>query len=359
MNELNGGKKITNAKEELLGQGSFGCIIKPEPKCNKTIVDVSEYKLKNGIAKVYIDDDKIDNNIDIAKEIEFSKLFSKYDKNQDYFVMPVKFCKNTRTQMDKHKAFRLCKTPSEQMEFIFSVMENQEYDMYEYIYYYNKKNKALFPKKAWIILLENLLKGIKQLIKHKCVHQDIKVNNITYKNKLKLIDFGLFEHFEDIYTINNPRLEIYSHYYPLEYILINDYLHNKLYNKINKQQFTSEILQDFYYSIYDYGSIGIHNYYYFITHNKLEDKTIKQINKYISDPDKYYKNINKYIDKIDLYALGSMCVYINNELSNDGLTKNEINKYDKFVKGLIEIDPHKRFTIKQALDFYYTILKNN
>lgn len=361
MNKCIGGKNIKNittiTEEKLLGQGSFGCVIKPEPKCNQKIVDISNYKPKDSIAKIYTDDLDYDNDINIIKEIEFSKLFSKIDKNQNYFVMPIKFCKNTRNQMDEHNAFKLCKTSPEQKEFIFSVMENEEYDFYEYIYYYKKTYQKLFPKKAWIILLNNLLKGVKLLVNNKSVHQDIKANNITYKNKLKFIDFGLFEHFKDIYTTKNPRLQYYFNYYPLEYILVHDYLYDKKYIKYDKKSASLRLLYNFYESIYDYGPIGINNYYHFVTNNRLENKALKQIKKYLSNPDLYYKNVHKYTNKIDLYSLGTLCVYINHLLSDDGLTKYELKKYNKFVKGLIEIDPSKRYDINNALIEYNTILQ--
>lgn len=353
-----GGKKITkNIKEEFIGQGSFGCVIKPDPPCNKRIVSISNYKPKNSIAKIYTDIEAYDNDISIKKEIEFSKLISKFDKNQNYFVMPTKFCKNTKKQMNTHKAFKLCKISPLQKNFLFSVMENEEYDFIEYIIRYKKNNNKYFPKKAWIILLENLLNGLKLLIKHKCVHQDIKANNITYKNKLKFIDFGLFEHFKNVYTTQNNRLIIRAHYYPLEYILIDDYLHTQIYNNTNYQNASTHLLHEFYESIYDYGYIGTNNYYSFISKNELDNYSLEQINKYISDPKKYYENIQKYTDKIDLYALGTMCIYINHILSNDDLSEKELNNYNKFVKGLIEIDPAKRYNIQDALKHYYTILE--
>jgi serine/threonine protein kinase len=356
---------ISNKKNRVIGDESYGCIITPAVKCDENIVDFGEIDVRDSVMKIYKTNKK-ETKILLDKNIKYGKFITSIDPYQKYFVIPIKYCKSSRKSLLKNSAFKNCKVNKKQEQFTTSIMENQEYDLYEYILSYKQKTSFLFPKKTFILMIRNLLDGLKLLIDNRLVHQDIKANNITFRIKpssinidrvFKLIDFDLIEETDTVYTSDNERLNTITHYYPIEYVLANNYLNN-ITDK-NKEKFKTRLITEIYEHIYDIGLIGLSSYQNLINPNDLDKKIKIQVNKYVRSPDKYFNDsILNNTGKIDIYSLGMMCIYVEHLLSNDNMKKTSLNKYEKFLKGLVEIDPNKRYDINKAISEYNNLIKS-
>ena len=358
-------KDISDKKNRVIGDESYGCVITPAVKCDKTIVDFGEIDVRDSVMKIYKTNKKETKEI-LHKNIKYGKFITSIDPYQNYFVIPIKYCNSSRKSLLKNSAFKTCKVNKKQEQFTTSIMENQDYDLYEYILSYKQKTSLLFPKKTFILLIGNLLDGLKLLIDNGLVHQDIKANNITFRIKpssikfdrvLKLIDFDLIEKTDKVYTNDNDRLDIISHYYPIEYVFANNYVNN-IKDK-NKENLKTRLIMEIYEHIYDIGLIGLSSYQKLLNPTDLDKKIKIQVNKYVRSPDKYFKDsILNNTGKIDIYSLGMMCIYIEHLLSNDNMKKISLTKYEKFLKGLIEIDPNKRYDINKAISEYNNLIKS-
>lgn len=343
----------------ILGQGSFGCVIKPSPKCEKELITIRNDNINDTVAKIYTSTDaSIEKSI--TTEVDIAKTLAKWDTKNQYFVIPIKLCLNKRESLLPFNAFHKCEDiPLKQDNFKLLIMEYEGKDIIELLTSYKKKYQSKLPIKIWISLLNNILKGVEVLIKHEYIHQDIKPDNVTYSsstNVLKLLDFGLSKSFSDVYTENNKRLKHYYFVYPFEYLLMNDYLFEKGYQKYSKDTNHYIFENSWNEYLYGFGYTSYINYIKYIPIDEIKNKTKKEIDLYLKNPENYYKHILNYKNKIDIYGIGMMCIDIDHYLDFSELTEIQKEKYKNFVRGLVDIHPNTRFTIQQALQVYKTLL---
>jgi serine/threonine protein kinase len=343
----------------VLGQGSYGCVIKPSPKCENILTHIRNDNPKNKVAKIYITNDKTVEK-SIKNEVDIGIMLSKWDSEHKYFAIPTELCLNKRNTLTSYKAFRKCENiPEQQKDFKLLIMEDEGKDILEIATAYKNKYKKGIPLKGWIALLKNILKGVELLIQHQYVHQDIKSVNIAYNyntNLLKLLDFGLSKSFSELYTIHNNRLKHYYYVYPFEYLLINDYLYNKQYKNYKKETFYYIIENTWNEYLYDFGYKSYTNYVKFVSLDNMKQKIKKEIENYLKSPESYYKRICNFKDKIDVYGIGMMCIDTDHYLDDSDLTEKQKEKYIYFISRLVDIHPESRFTIQEALKYYDTIL---
>lgn len=175
----------------VIGEGSFGCAIKPSLPCsNKNIT----YKRK--ISKVMTADNAV-------KELKEYKNIANIDKEQKYYLgVPIK-ChvkKNKKTikaiEKCKNLKSNLKKSVEDSMpELNLLVMKDGGVNLktlankIEYMEI-NEKNQQKV-KRIWIEMMK-LFDGIIAFQKHGFAHHDLKPQNIVYSSKLGLyfIDFG-------------------------------------------------------------------------------------------------------------------------------------------------------------------------
>lgn len=343
----------------VLGQGSYGCVIKPSPKCEQQLIRIREDSPKHQVAKIYT---STDNSVEksIKTEVDIGKMLATWDKNHIYFASPLELCLNKRQSLRNYKAFRKCEDISlEQQNFKLLIMEDEGKDMLEILTAYKHKYNKKLPLKGWISLLKNILKGVEILVEHEYIHQDIKSVNVAYNyntNLLKLLDFGLSKPFTELYTVNNNRLKHYYYVYPFEYLLINDYLYEKNYKKYNKETFLYIIENIWNEYLYDFGYKSYVNYIKYVSIDEIKRKITKEVENYFKNPENYYKRISNFKNKIDVYGIGMMCIDMDHYFDDSDLTEKQKEKYKYFIRRLVDIHPESRFTIQEALKYYDTLL---
>lgn len=319
---------------EYLGEGSYGCVVKPPVKC------INKKKLKkdkedNSVGKIFIKKQIFD------KEIKTNKIAIKIDKTNNYLLTANSHCKLNPKDIQKTNRVKLCEFKHNHDNTYYQL--NMPYGgqiIKDYIKYNN-----INSINDLLLLAVNLFEGLQLLEKHKMCHQDIKPDNILVKpiGKAVLIDFTLMIPFNTIYSeVNRNRLR-YSYYpYPPEY-KIYEYIH---FQKCYNYDYCFYVLNAY---INDNLSILSNDKHLktLFTDKEILDILKPKITSMIEKEKTktLTKYIEKYTNKIDTYSLGITLVkllkYINYDMKN--------KKVNEFLRNIIHPDFEKRYSPKQAI----------
>lgn len=296
-----------------INEGSYGCVIKPGIKCKKKISN-------NTISKFIFEKDEWLN------EINNYKIISKFLKRK-HLLNLIDYCKKTELEKVLVDNCKLLKTKKD--IYIYNIIyEYGGIDLYDIISNNNTKFLHIFFK------FDNIFETVKLLYEHDYIHLDIRLPNILYNKKkkiIKLIDYGLMKNKKNISnTIKKiKKLEIY--YIPPEF---NNYNLHQMYRIL----ISNNILKN--------------NYAFY--NNKLKKKQIQTVISYIFLNIKNYDtNISNKIDinKIDVYMIGIVLLELLIKMNiNNNLNINDKEYYLVFnyIKKLLEPNVLKRYNIKEA-----------
>lgn len=287
-----------------LGEGSYGCVIKPGIKCKKNID-------KNTISKFFSDKKSW------LTEINNNKVINKLLKKK-YTVKLIDYC----SKIKKNKILiQKCKSIDMKKKYLYNII--YEYAGIDLSNLKNIKFKNIFFK------FDTIFETIKLLSDNNYIHFDIRLPNIVYnKNKLKLIDYGLMKNKKEINKLIKKIKNYKIYYLPPEFNNLNlNYLYihiinNLKYNKIskNKKKHMESII----------------NFLFKNIKNNIKNNTINT-------------------RKIDVYMIGIVLLelLIKNNLD---LLDNEYNLILNYIKKLIEPDTYKRYDINEAYIAYKKLI---
>ena len=360
---------------EVVGEGSFGCVIKPSLPCsNKNI------SYKNKISKVMLSKEAV-------KELKEYAMISKIDKQNNFYLGIPTLChvKNTKSSVkaiDKcnqlKKKYLQKKTVKDNINnFDLLVMDDGGINlkmlstMIENMPYTSENTKKV--KKIWIEM-HRLFRGLTVFQKHNILHHDIKPQNIVFnmdENRVNFIDFG---HMRNIKTETQKCLEsdnwIYDYAfwnYPLEIQFLNKKDYSDFASKSNneKNQFFTKLLDDLHNDSETKFVDAFRIFIDYIVHKKSDSEEKDIIDKYLFayqkmiidqiKPDKYNDFLNKSLKTIDVYGLGMSLYYLLN-CSRKFLDKVVIESFEDCFFNMTTPNVSQRFTIEQAIDPFETIL---
>ena len=325
---------------DVIGSGSFGCVFKPNFKC-----DPSDKVDDNLISKIFVEKAHMD------EEVEETKKIDKIDPNAKYFVRIHKSCKFDKELNKKQLENELKKDISSKC------MEDLNY-MIIGTYAGKDLTKVIIDKNEIVMnIIKNILKGLDLLRKNNLVHRDIKPANLTYdtKNKTsKIIDYGtvisldrkdnLSRKLQVILTKGTPKYMPMEHYYlvnlffgrnrkkfPGPQYFAGPVEFNDIFNKLTPKHSNEKIRK----LLSKEKSVK----YLKEKYEMLHSKGPKVIEKYVQ---KYLNNMHKN----DIYALGLSILYLikNNHLI---LTNNMIDLLEK----MIHYDIDKRMNADELLKY--------
>jgi len=362
-------------ESEVVGEGSFGCVIKPSLPCSDKNISY-----KNKISKVMLSKEAV-------KELKEYAIISKIDKQNDFYLGNPTLChvKNTKGSIkaiDKcnqlKKKYLQKKTVKDNInKFDLLVMNDGGINlkmlssMIENMPYTAENTKKV--KQIWIEM-HRLFHGLSIFQKHDILHHDIKPQNIVFnmdENRVNFIDFG---HMRNIKAEKQKCLEsdnwIYDYpfwNYPLEIQFLNkkDYSNFAYKSNNEKNRFFTTLLDDLHKDSETKFVDAFRIFIDYIVHKKSDSEEKNIINKYLFayqkmiidqiKPDKYNDFLNKSLKTIDVYGLGMSLYYLLN-CSRKFLEKAVIDSMEDCFFNMTTSDVGKRFIIEQSIDIFESIL---
>lgn len=283
---------------EIIGQGSFGKVIRPGVICDTS----------NFVSKVFTGRNALESQ---KTEILFLNKMKNIDPEENFTINNFQSC-NVSSDIPELSDIKNENKHSSYPQVVFRYGGK---DLYSII----KNNTIKFPLESIIQLILNFMIEFKNFQNKRIVHNDIKTLNMLYDdNKFYLIDYSLTTNYDDILKKDNLQLLDYIYpTYPPEFHLMSD-----IYKRCNDIECILSILQS-------KKNLLIANMFLNISKDPIES-TLYRVNpnsyiggateyidlmiKYISenknnlsslDIDKIiYVLFGSNIDKIDIYALG-------------------------------------------------------
>ena len=164
-------------KNEIVGEGTYGCVIKPALKCDKD-ANINKKDYDNRLSKVM-------SKRDAVEELEEMKKIQKIDGIEKFTIREPIYCKpavNARF----NKIVKDCKT--ERVNYRYKndkdnlrqlVIDDGGIDVYKF---YKKVLPGISneEKNIFFTSILHLFKGLKFFSENDIVHRDIKTLNIVY-----------------------------------------------------------------------------------------------------------------------------------------------------------------------------------
>jgi serine/threonine protein kinase len=368
-------KHSKTVKKTVIGEGSYGCVIKPTLKCkgNKKI----DYE--NKISKVM-------SNYHANEELrEYSKI-DKIDVNDKYYLGVPEICSFDEKKRENVKVIRNCKINADEfLEKIENLSLLVMNDGGESLRSFadkvaESKQKSFLMKcqeyveRFWIESYV-LLEGINLYLENGTVHHDVKPQNIVYdykSNSLKFIDFGLMTVKNDIIEKsekNDYDLAIYHWSYPLEMYYYNKEKYIELCDRRNKQAYFEDTLDKLNDLTHESSLKDAIKYLFnFIFNKKPEykeefkkffEKNYREMIVYnYEDADNYEKFMKDSIKTLDIYGLGISFFYVLNS-TEKYLNKKMKEDIKELCFHMLNPDLFKRIKIRELLVDYQTILEES
>lgn len=356
---------MSKTTQNVIGEGSFGCIHKPSLVCRD-----KKIPYKNKISKLLLTENAI-------QELKEYMLISETDKKSEYFLGMPQLCK-LKISKNSIKSIKKCNRLSRKNTINKKLLENYSLlimndggmDVEKFglecgkltISETNKKTAIDFWKETG-----RLLQGLAIFQKHDIVHFDLKPQNIVYDSKNKRINFIDFGHMRKISDSiksaeqsDNGLIEDAFWNYPFEVQFLNKDKYLKISNMTNgdRKKWMRSFLMD----------LDLHNdtefataYETFIdlfTENlstveiqKIEQKykydfyktLIQQIHK-----ENYQSFLEKSIKTVDIYGIGMTFKYALNYTSHLLPTK-FIEKMSELSYLMTTADLSKRVLVDNAI----------
>ena len=342
----------THSNDKYLGEGSFGCVLKPEVKCtaNEQIINKEiGKKTKQMVSKIFI------NKEDFHKEIYASKELQNVDKEGNNILLPYKHCETDSKEIFKNSKANNC----EELEYYKYKDKHKFYQLimpYGGIRYDEYFKHNIVSLKQFFYISEPLFKALIDLENNKICHYDIRGANVLVGTDKKaiIIDHSLIIDYNNLYSAKNLRRLQKSYYpYPPECIVyykvytdkkdINNFIQYKFEDGLNSY---GETRYKAYMSIISNTEIkqGILNIYNKLTHIVLaHDKSYQN---------ELYKFMNNYANMVDVYSVGMLLVTIYKYIDYTGVSKSIKDDFILFIKNLINPDVFSRLTPKDAISTF-------
>jgi serine/threonine protein kinase len=356
----------------VIGEGSYGCVLKPSLKCKTT----RPINYKNKISKIMEKSEAI-------IELEEYKRIEKVDKNANYYTGNPEMCIPEISKKNMN-AIKQCKYRNieDLRKYYLLIMEDGGQSLtvfadsiYEEIIRgtlrYDSKEFQDYQKIMYNFWEEckRLFMGLQLFLKNNLVHHDLKPQNILYDiqhNRVNYIDFGLMTTKKEIRenSINSYNHNAIIHWsFPPEMPYTNKSEYMKLV-KMNKQK-KIKVFERFMKNLSD--SENKINYFFKNTvldyYKKEESETIKNHLKEYYDlllkemtSKKYNIFLEGVINSIDTYGLGLSLLYVLNktQLLIDPLFAKNLRS---LFLNMVNFNVMERKNIKTLIYEYNEIMK--
>jgi hypothetical protein len=318
---------------EYLGEGSYGCVVKPPIKCKNLAKLRKGNKDEKLVGKIFTSASTFN------KEIIANKNIIKIDPTAKKLLTAVSHCDVSMKDIKATNRAKHC-------EFIHGKKQPYLYQLNMPYGGVTFKQYFKYSKFNIYIILHSLINVFETLIlleNKKMCHQDIKPDNILVKptGESILIDYSLIIPFDKIYNVQNRHRLKYSYFpYPPEYKIFEFVYFEKCY----KYDYCSYLYNNYRLTSSTHSNINLINKLFNSEDivKILEAKCNLMIQK--DKAGKLDKYMYKFVNRIDIYSVGMSLIKTIKYVYD---YKNiHINS---FISHLIHPDFEKRYNPKQAL----------
>tara|TARA_B100000902_G_C27315007_1_gene920711 strand:+ start:2063 stop:3223 length:1161 start_codon:yes stop_codon:yes gene_type:complete len=323
---------------ELLSEGGYGCIFRPEISCDGKSLEDTDY-----VSKIQLYDKSAKKELELGKIIQTIKGF----RNRFVPVMSHCFIDVSRIETKDKNDCSILKKKSDNKFILFKILYIEGSTFINFMVK-NQNSKQIVNN---IIHSYNyLLKSIKMLIDKKLVHYDIKGDNILFNEKMKLpsiIDFGLGLNID---KINMKNLENYFYVFAPEYYIWSLEIHYLSF-LVKKKKKPTAIELEYLTREYILNNVALKSNF---SPNFLENYKklcMKQLIAYNNlEYENAIKKILSYWKSWDNYSLSVLYLKIIYYLNPGGYTNNSfLSFFTEILLINISPDPTKRLSIVDTI----------
>lgn len=341
---------------ELLGEGSYGCVFRPEVPCvtkKKYIADGKRREKSTDLVGKIFSDAR-----DFRDEWKLSQKVAKIDPKGKALLLPTSACLTSREKVLSNPASGECEqmfyTPqnSTSNPMYQLTMPYGGSDLYKYAMQYMIQNKKPIPMKMFVKMMEPVFDGLILLDAKKWCHQDIKTPNImvTPQGKAILIDYGLMVPYKEVYAPTNRRRLRYSYFpYPPEYKMA--------YYQWHPCTDTCSIEKEVMKNIYQFGNDRARYYFSYVDETEVRSN----IRKFLNDLGKHRNDLQAYLTKfanrVDVYSLGTSILDVLKYIDTKSLTSAQQDAWRLLIRSMILPNPIDRTTPKKAKQLLHSLKK--
>lgn len=339
----------------VIGEGGFGCVLKPAIKCNG-----KERKGDKYITKIQLSSDTSD------REINIGKLVKQIPLSKKHFAPIVSSCYTKPNVVNMIMKNNNCKFLNEHPneEFAISTIPSINGDDFKHHIY----NQAGSADVLYTIIHSYvyLLFSIYFLDKHDIIHYDLKGENIMYdinKKRPIIIDFGLSIHKKNIKPdFNNPsymyKLKDNFYTYAPDYQLWCLDIHYLCFICNYPDKNVKNEIKDMV-DIYMSGNKALRALSSDFK-KRYRELSIKQLNKYADmGVEKSIEYLYNYCNTWDNYALSIMFLRLLKLIQSDEISNDFLEFFEMLLCLNIHPIPKKRISIKNTHDYMVSYLNKN
>ncbi len=320
----------------VLGEGSFGCVVEPALPCKGKATVMSSQKGKQ-VSKIFSEKKYYD------REVKTSRMAAKVDPSGKRLLLPTKLCTTTRKEIeDRPVIVSQCESISDAMDSygkaskVFYQLQMPYGGMR--LDHYVRENPT--TKKEMLQMMKYAVDGLELLRKKGMCHQDIKSGNMLRKpsGEAIFIDYSLMIPLKDVYHEKNRRRWKYVYTpHPPEYYLtymlhegtcVDCHLVEKVLH--NMKSFGKRWLQ-------------------FQKYHKDLEKEVQELADWMESLPigRILKTMAVYAGKMDIYSLGMVIVDLDRYVKKDVVWDRKHGRaYRELLHGMTHPDPRKRWDLK-------------
>ena len=365
----NENKKDLDIKRNIIGEGAYGCVIKPSLHCaNKQNLNYNDYVskfMKTKHADIELKEFLFIGKIDPKNDYHLGEpILCEPDFEDPQLINDIKQCTHINKDdflsdsLKKDYSLLLIKYGGPDLKALCNKQLSQ----------YLSNNKIKKTDKFWLEV-HHLIKGIKFFRDNGIVHNDIKPQNILFNmktGKMKYIDFGLMRTKNDIINLSKKsknNLGVFHWSYPFDCGYMNKskfkyykkLIKSPLYKKDYQEQFGKIIVLNSKTNSYE---IDIKKpeafkilFAYLNLHNHVPESTTQF--DYISSffdgfnhlviNESYDDVLNNTADSIDVFGLGFTLQFMANCFKNhNAISLSDYTRLSTFFHKMYDFNPLTR-----------------
>jgi serine/threonine protein kinase len=363
----------------VIGEGSYGCVHKPQLECNKSNKQENQENKEKYISKFML-------SKEAAQELAEYTTIAKIDKQKNYYLGRPFKCAPKKSRYNI-KSVKKCDIYNDELsnrhrrtkknilnKFSLLIIPDGGLDISKWMDL--KKQKKNVLKKFWKKSAK-LFEGALFFKKHGILHHDIKPQNVVFDiktEKLRFIDFGLMRKIEDVKDESRKNENYIAQYpfwtYPFEFA----YLNKEQYMKIaklslkKKKEYFNYYVKDKLEDPSSKISISCRILFDYILRNRQQTEREEIVEKYLDDfmnfilyemtPGNYDEFLDKSLDTLDLFGVGITLQFVLCH-SADFFSKEKYDALEECFFNMMRPSLLHRYSVEEAYSNFTKIMRND